>query len=308
MPKGLIANDSILDGEALAMLVEHNLMHPQVGRISTNRVVASIPEPKSFIRVITIPQMTEAQAENAVLFEAEAYIPMPMDQVYFDWQIIGRKDGKLEVLIIASPKEFVDKLIDVLEQAKLKLVALEVESQAVVRALVPPASQGAAVIADLDAFKTALIMVDHGSLQFTSSVPIAGNAFTDRMAQALSLPLAQAEALKRKIGITSTPEHPNLKTYLLPVVHDLAAEIKNILKFHYDHSEEKVPRLVLSGGSSKLKHLDELLQAELGDFPDLKIEIGNPLLRFGQGNTLGLDAYEALSFTTAIGLALRGSE
>src|SRR5688500_5100330 len=62
MPKNLISNDTILDGEALSHLIEQSLLRPQVGRITTNRVVASIPEPKSFIRVITIPEMSEAQA------------------------------------------------------------------------------------------------------------------------------------------------------------------------------------------------------------------------------------------------------
>ncbi len=58
-----------------------------------------------------MPIMTDEQLENAVLFEAEAYIPLPMDQVYFDWQVLGKIADGLEVLIIASPKEYVDKFL-----------------------------------------------------------------------------------------------------------------------------------------------------------------------------------------------------
>ncbi len=308
VPKNLIANDTILDSDALAVLLEQSLQRPQYGRITTNRVVVSVPESKSFIRVIHIPHMSEAQADNAILFEAEAYIPLPMDQVYFDWQIIGKTLDKMEVLIIASPKEFVDKFISAVEKVKLKLAAVEVESQAVVRALIPTGSVENTLVVDLDAYKTALIMVERGNLQFTSSVPIAGNTFTDRIAQALTVPTPKAEAIKREFGIENTTEYPNLKTYLLPAVNDLGAEVKNILKFHYDHSETKITKLLLSGGSAKLKHLDELLIPDLAEFPDLKVEIANPL-----SNLVGLtgDAisyYEALSFTTAIGLAMRGTD
>jgi type IV pilus assembly protein PilM len=305
MPKGLFANDEILDGAALIRLIEQSLLKAQFGRVTTNRAVVSVPESKSFIRVIHMPEMNEAQLSNAVMFEAEAYIPLPMDQVYFDWQIIGRNQEGLEVLIIASPKEFVDKFISILEKAHLKIVGVEVESQAVVRALVPPDDQDNWLIVDIDAYKTALIMVEKRSLQFTSSVPLAGNAFTDRIAQALTVPAAKAEKIKREFGIANTPEYPNLKTYLLPAVNDLASEIKNILKFHYDHSEARINKVVLSGGSAKLKHLDEFLPSLLTDFGDMKIETANPFVNLTNLQTTELTPYEALSFTTAIGLAMR---
>lgn len=305
LPKNLIANDTILNADDLGKTIERSLGKPQFGRISTHRAVVSVPESKSFIRVINIPEMSEAQAENAVMFEAEAYIPLPMDQVYFDWQILQHKDGKMDVLIIASPKEFVDKYLALLEKVGLTVVGVEVESQSVVRTLIAPQNKENILIADLDAYKTALIMVEGGNLQFTSSIPLAGNSFTERIAQGLTVPPAKAEAIKKEYGIANTPEYPNLKTYLLPVVNDLAAEIKNILHFHYDHSDAKITSLLLSGGSAKVKHLDEFLTPQLAEFPELKVAIADPLINLTTLQKSPLTPYEALSFTTAIGLALR---
>ncbi len=65
--------------------------------------------------------------------------------------------------------------------------------------------------------------------------------------------MAKAEDIKRKIGLTNTVEYPNLKTQLMPCMEDLAAEIKNILKFHYDHSEVHIEQLLLTGGGAKLQ-------------------------------------------------------
>jgi type IV pilus assembly protein PilM len=306
MPPNLISNEDVIDHKGLVRLIEQSLIHPQFGKITTNRVVFSIPESKSFVRVIRMNTMSERELENAVLFEAEAYIPLPMDQVYFDWQILRHDLGGMDVLLIASPKEFVDKYIAVLEEASLKIVAIEVESQSVVRALVPKDAVSNLLIADLDAYKTALVMVIRGNLQFTSSIPIAGNVFTDRIAQGLSLPAEKAEAIKREYGIANSETYPNIETYLLPAVNDLGAEIKNILKFHYEHSKEKVEELLLSGGTAKLKHMDEFLVKGLADVPEFKVQVADPWQHIALTNPTVLSSYEALSFTTAIGLAMRG--
>lgn len=306
LPANLISNEDVIDQKGLVRLIEQSLMKSQYGKITTNRVVFSIPESKSFVRVIRMNTMSEGELENAVLFEAEAYIPLPMDQVYFDWQVLRRDLGGMDVLLIASPKEFVDKFISVLEGAGLTIAAIEVESQSVVRTLVPKDAVSNLLIADLDAYKTALVMVIRGNLQFTSSVPIAGNVFTDKIAQGLSITPDKAETIKREFGVANSESYPNMETYLLPAVNDLGAEIKNILKFHYEHSKEKVDQLVLSGGTAKLKHMDEFLVKGLSDMPEFKVKVADPWEHIPLTNPSVLSSYEALSFTTAIGLAMRG--
>lgn len=304
MTKGLIVNDAFTNPEGLAELIVTSLEKPQYGSFSSNRVVVSIPEDKSFIRVITMPVMSEAEAENAILFEAEAYIPLPIDQVYFDWQIIRSLGETMDVLLIASPKEYVDTYMGIIEKAGLKLCGIEVEAQSVARALVPPEAKEPLLIADMDAFKTAFVMVENGVLKFTSSVPIAGNVFTERLSKALSVTQVEAERIKRDYGLANTPQYPNLRTQLMPGVEDLAAEIKNILKFHYDHSEAHIGQLLLTGGGSKLQHIGELTEPLLSDYGPIKITVANPLEHVPNLANSPLSPYEALSFTTALGLAM----
>lgn len=303
--KNLMTTDTILDAPGLSQLIEASLRKPKFGKLSTNRVVIGMPESKSFVRMIQIPLMSEAEADNAVIFEAEAYIPLPMDQVYLDWQIVKKTGDKMDVLIIASPKNFVDQFTDIVESAGLKVVAVEVESQSVLRAVLPQISQETLLIVDLDANKTTLAMVEKGNLQFTSSIPLAGNIFTEKIAQSFGISSKQAESLKKEIGIANTPEYPNIKTILLPSVQDLSTEIKNILKFHYDHSTEKISRILLSGGGAKLKNLAETLVTYFDEEDNLKVEIANPWMNLSGLKTPPLSPYEALSFTTAIGLAMR---
>lgn len=306
LPKGLMLNDAFTDHKKLSEFIKISMQSPQRGSFSTNRVIVSIPESKSFIRVMEMKAMDESLAENAIMFEAEAYIPIPMDQVYFDWQILETTGATMQVLLIASPKEYVDSFMHIIEDAGLKLCGIEVEAQSVARALVPSTITEPVLVVDMDAFKTALIMVEKGVLQFTSSVPIAGNTFTDKLAKDLTVQPGEAEKLKRSVGFANTVEYPNLKISLMPILEDLASEIKNILKFHYDHSETHINQLLITGGGAKLQHIGDALPALLESYAPIKVTVANPLEHVPNLEHSPLTPYEALSFTTSIGLAMWG--
>lgn len=306
LPKGLMISDAITDGKTFSYLIKQAMEKPQFGQFDTNYVVASLPESKSFVRVIQIPVMGDLEAESAIPFEAESFIPLPIDQVYLDWQKLSTVGDKMNILIIASPREFVDKYIGYLEQAGLRVMALEVESQSCFRALTAKNNNETSLIVDLDAFRSSLIMVEEGCLQFTSSVPIAGNSFSESIATALGISSAKAEEIKKKVGIANTVAYPNIKTALLPILNNLSGEIKSILKFHAEHSDKQVSRIVLAGGSAKLKNLAEFLSPQLAEFSNLKVELANPWQNLPVLQNPPLNAYDSLSFVTAIGLAMRG--
>ncbi len=306
LPKGLMQDDAFMDQKKLSEFIKINFASPHFGSFNTNRVVISIPESKSFIRVMEMPIVDEAKAENAIMFEAEAYIPMPIDQVYFDWQIIGKSTTTMNVLVIASPKDYVDTLMHIIEDAGLKMCGVEVEAQSVARALVPVNIDEPILVVDMDAFKTAMVIVEKGVVQFTSSVPVAGDIFTDKLAKTLAITPQQAEKLKREVGLANTVEYPNLKTALMPGVEDMAAEIKNVLKFHYDHSDSHVNQILITGGGAKLQHIGEVLQTLLDQYAPVQVTIANPLEHIPNLEHSPLTPYEALSFTTAIGLAMWG--
>ena len=330
LPKGLIINDTITDIKTFDFLLKQSLDKPQYGKFDTGHVIASLPESKSFVRVIQIPQMSDSEANNAVPYEAESFIPLPIDQVYLDWQKIGNSPrfdnpprlmpgetiraeagqieaGKMNILMIASPKEFVDRYLEILDKVGLKTVALEVESQSCLRASIAAGGRETSLLVDLGSFRSSLIMVEEGNLQFTSTIPIAGNTFTESIARALGVSSNKAEEIKKKVGIANTTQYPNIKTELLPVLYNLAAEIKNILKFHGEHSTNQVGRVIIAGGSGKLKNLPEFLATQLLEAGVPKVELANPLQNLNITNSEHLDAVESLSFATAIGLAARGA-
>lgn len=320
IPKGIVTADKVQDQDALVKIIGKSLASPKFGRLTTNHVVASIPESKSFVRIIHLPKMSEEEAAEAIPWEAEAYIPMPIGQVYLDWVILGEAAGKMTVSITAAPRDFVDAQVTLLKKAGLKPVALEAESQATARSLVAREDE-AVMIADINTMRTSLIICNKGVLEFTSSIPIAGDSFTDSIAQALGLDFEAAESLKRQCGLDAVAERGRVRKALIPVVSNLIQEIMNTIRFHEEHSPDAAPisRLLLAGGSAKLRHLPSYLQGELAaavegghplkSVPNMKVELGNPWVKIiKKGQIPPISREDSLSFATAIGLALRQEE
>lgn len=318
IPKEIIAGDMIKDGKRLTQLIRKAAAHPKFGRVTASYVAASIPETKCFVRVIQMAAMSEEEAAEAIPWEAEAYIPMPIGQVYLDWMILPAPvtpDKKMTVLITAAPKDYVDDLTSILKEAGLRPAALEVESQATARSLVSNSSE-TVLILDIDTIRTSFIIYDKGTLQFTSSVPIAGNIFTESVAKLMGAGFEQAEQLKRKNGLDETHDNGLVKKALTPVLAGLVTEIKNTIRFYEEHSTTggKISKILLSGGSSKLKHLPSFLAEKLSvpdphpmrSIPGVKVELGNPwTMVLTPGQVAPISREDSLSYATAIGLAMR---
>ena len=151
VPEGVLVRGEIADIEAAAEHIR-KLVGSAKGKLSGKAVVASLPEPRTFIKIINVTGGTdEASLKKAVLAEIEQNIPLPTDDIYFDWQVVDEpapaeaapkaeteaaKAPPSRVLVGAAPKSLVDSYTAMLEQAGLAPIAFEIEAMALPRALV----------------------------------------------------------------------------------------------------------------------------------------------------------------------------
>jgi len=315
---GIIKEGTVQDKDALSDVIKSAVNTAKGAKLANNYVAMSLPEEKSFSQVIQMPKMTEKELKSAVPFEAENYIPLTIDKVYLDFQIIdSHKDGEanhVDVLINVMPKPIVDTYVYSIKKAKLVPYILEVESQATVRALVkdkksfPPT-----IFIDLGQDNTSFIIFSGGSIRFTSSLSVYSGQMTKTISEKLKISMAEAEELKMKCGLVPGKEKKyDVKECLSPIMANLADEIKRYINFYKGHishedfsSDKKIEKIVLSGGGSNLKGLVEFLTEEL----KTPIEFGDPFInvKVPTKGPLSIPKEKALSFTTAIGLALRAA-
>jgi hypothetical protein len=79
----------ILKPEVVVDVMRRLMEEPAMKKMHTRRVVCSLPEPKPFLRVLSLPAMEAKEVSEAIRWEIEANIPLTLDQVYYDWQILG---------------------------------------------------------------------------------------------------------------------------------------------------------------------------------------------------------------------------
>lgn len=309
IPTGNIEDGKIINKDKVAAIIKETIRNAEPRKIKTNKVICSLPESKAFLRVIAIPNMEEEEVGEAIKWEMEANIPLPIEQVYFDWQFLGQDDGKKkqDILTVAVSKNIIDDLMEVLGKAGLEVYGLEVESVASARSLISRnngGEKGVALIVDLGAQRTSFIMVEKGLPNFTSSIPFSAESINDAIAKGFNLSELEAEKIKIAQGIGANNDNP-IFGMVKSLLENLVQEIQKTIDFYAEMNPEnsEVKKIILCGGGSNLKGLAVYLAKRL----NRDIEMGDPWVNLKLGNNLPIiDKENAARYSTVIGLALRG--
>lgn len=287
----------------------------QSGGIFRDRfVVASLPEEKSFLRIIQVPRVKAEKLHNAVRWELEGNIPIAPEEIYFDYEVAPSSDDKpdhFDVLTIAFPRTIVDTYVSVLRQAGFIPLALELESQSIARALVDRKDISTPrVFVDIGASRTSFVLIGGGTIILTSTIQLSGVEFNEAIMRALGITFEEAEEIKKKDGLRKNAHDGKAAAALKPILETLSDEIEKQIEFYRDHLSERhgasrdIESIVLTGGDASLIGLDAYLARALKK----PVLMGNSFAALGTafGNyTPPITPKDAMQFTTAIGLALR---
>ncbi len=294
------------DQEALADSIKKLV---EGARIGTPNVVVALPESQIFTRVIEMPPLSDKELASAIHWEAEQYIPMPLNEVSFIWQVLSRPKqpvpgSKMEVLFVAAPLTLIAKYNKILEMADLKPIRIETEILAIVRSLTAKATDSVTtLIASIGASTTDLCIVRNGIISFTRSVATGGVAFTRAVASELNLEIDQAEEYKKTYGLLEDQLDGKIFNALRPILNVVVEEIRRALAFHQGKQpDDPIRRVVLCGGSAKLPGIVVYLASALG----LETQIGDPWLNIKKDEkSLAHLMADAPLFAVATGLAAK---
>jgi type IV pilus assembly protein PilM len=328
LPEGLVVDGEIVDGDLFARELKALVsQHKLKGR----SVHVGVSNQKVIVRNIDMPEMTEEELRGAIEFQAQDYIPIPVDEAVLDFQVIGKRvnpDGgtRQEVLLVAAQRMMISTLLDALRQAGLKVAGIDVSSLALTRALLPlnsfladTAEEGVCRgIADISSSVSTLVVAVDGILKFTRIINFSSDQFPRALSQQRGIPYADAQTMVQRLGL-SGPLPPDAEYYPEDVVSDTqrqlsqeASELSDEIRrsFDYYQGQENAPRvteLILSGRGALVRNLDSHLKDALG----LPVSLGNPLVHIAQNATDIPDAslaFMAPALAVPIGLALAGDE
>ncbi|MDP3685772.1 MAG: type IV pilus assembly protein PilM [bacterium] len=304
---GIVRNGEILDPNRLQSVLNATFAAAQPRPFRTRNAIVALPETRVFLRAFEFPHtLTEEQVLRAVPFEAEGALPLTLNEVTYDIHFHRSRVATHHVLFAAAPRQTVDAYLAVLNGAGLRAIALDVESAALARSIVG-AREDPVLVVDIGGRATVISVVEREMVHTTVTLPIAGDVFTERAAQALQLSLDEAEMRKRQEGMT-TPDS-TLREALAEALVPIIQEIQRTLQYHETHTGRAVRELYLAGGSAQLPGIVEYLTQKVG----LNVQVGDPwatrAIRFPDAvpepsRSRMTEARGALA--TVVGLALRG--
>jgi len=312
--KGLVSEGEIKKEKELIDVLKNNLKDSHGKRVLEKFVVASLPEEKSFVRIIQLPKLKPTELSSAVRWELEANIPLPVDQVYFDYEVINSPEipqDHTDVLITAFPRLIVDSYISVIRGASHYPLAIELESQAISRAVITKdLVNDAVIIVDIGMTRTSFIIYGSGSIILTISITLGGQDFNRAVAEKLGVPLEEAEKIKKEFGLDKNYKNGVMIEALIPLLPTLVEEIRKQIWFYKDHAEHRhggskdVSKIILVGGDANLIGLEKFLSISLKK----PVVTADPFVNI-YGNSYKtvppIPKTASLKYTTAIGLALR---
>ena len=277
-------------------------------KIKSSQAVTCLPEEEVVSRLIRLPPLKPNEIKVALRFEAETFVPYPLDQVSIDYEIIEEDDaGRLTVYAIAARNDLINAYIKLFKEAGLELLALESPAVAMRRSAVASVSKEAAmVVVDMGEKYSDIVSINKGKVYFTRAMSVGGESLTRAISINLGLDMASSEEYKKAYGMKEAELEGKIKNAISPVFANMAEEIRRALASFREDQGKPADLLVLSGGGANLPGLAEELTRLLG----IEVQVIQPFMGMNSSKiTLPIDLNtEGCRFGLAVGLALRGIE
>ena len=308
-PPNSITEKSIVDAEAVGEAVRRAMK--RAGTKSAEVAIA-ISGDAAITKIIQMPaNLNENDMEAQVEIQADQYIPFPMEEVSFDFQVIGESENDpemVDVLLVATRTENVDQRRAAVEAAGLKARVVDVEPFALENACslmvhqMPDAGIGHQVaVVDFGASSTTFSVLEDLRVIYTRDFNFGGQQLTEEIMRIYGLSLEDAGRAKKEGGLPSNYQPEVLD----PFIDDMTQQVSRSLQFFLASGggREQPEQILVCGGCANIPGVADLIASKVG----IPTEIGDPLGNMkisSRARAQGVQA-DATALLTACGLALR---
>ena len=314
LPDGIVEQGLIQDTTALGETITYALENCVPTPPKSREAVVSLPERHTFLQVLTVPAMTDAETDEAISWAVRPHLPYDFEQMYLSWQPVGAA-GKSparerSVLIGATLKSAIDPLIKTFQDLPLTLVAIEASSQALLRSVLPPSLEDSRSIAILDmgATSTNIVFVRAGSIQMSTSLDRGGQDITQAVMKKANLSREAAERKKVQIGLASSRSgEEKISAIIREEAGNLLQDVRQTIQARVSSNLylESPQLFILAGGTTNLPNFDTALRE---NFPGVPFQFAQPWTTINVSSrvaALKLSDEDARHFVISSGLAQR---
>lgn len=320
IPEGIIVGGTIARREALTELLstfrqKHGLSF----------VRASLPEEPGYIFTTEVPAVAPDEIRSLLKFKLEEHVPIAPADAVIDYDIVpvgtseSAQNGQHIVAVSVFPERLAQDYADLLHAAELTPVSLEIEAQAIARAVIPESELSTCMAVDIGRTRSGITVATGGIVRFTTTIETGGDTLSALIKE--TLPQASEEEtlrIKNEEGLAHT-EHAAIKEATEKFAELLRDTIERYYLYWQTHKDSKddkdgqgrqmpaledqtIKKIILSGGHANIGGLPEYLSRELR-VKTVRADAWT--------NVFSLDDYippityrDSLGYASAIGMAL----
>src|SRR2546426_5522442 len=267
-----------------------------------------------FSKFVKLPPVDASKVTQIIEYEAQQNVPFPLEEVVWDYQILGTTPtGELEVLLVAIKADVVEGLFRTAEAAGLRVQLVDVSPAGLCNAFRYSYGDldGCTMLLDVGAKTSNLLFFEKGKV-YSRGINIGANSITQDFAAESKLKFGEAERLKIEQGFVSlggayeepdNPQQAAISKIARQVMTRLHIQVNQTLQFYRGQQGGSAPqRVFLSGGASIMPYTAQFFAEKL----NVPVDYFNPLRNIQIDTSLNLEelAKVAHSFGEVVGLGL----
>lgn len=288
-----------------------NALMSTVGQsgIRTKNVAISLPANKTFATVIEVPIMSDAELKSTLKYQADQYIPMPLDDAKIDWAKLGPSPNdakKQEILLASTAQNYVEGMVEMIDSLGFNVIAAEPDSIAMTRSLLPVAPKNAHIVIDIGDHSSNIVVTIEDRPVLVRTLPVGLRSLVNSIVTNLNVKEDQATQFIIKFGLAPDRLEGQVFRSVESVLENFVAEIiKSIKFFQGKYATESIVKIHLSGYAGVIPMLAEYI----GTRTELPTEVTSPWQKVAVPESYKQTVLATgFEFATAIGLAQRGDD
>jgi len=270
-----------------------------------------------FSKFVKLPAVDSSKVTQIIRYEAQQNVPFPLDEVVWDYQILGTvpQTNELEVMLVAIKSDVVEQTLHTVEAGGLRLQLVDVSAAALCNAFRYNYGdlEGCTMLLNIGA-KTSNLLFFEGNNVYSRGINIGANTITQDFSKESKLGFDEAEQMKIAEGFVGLggayeePESPHqaaISKIARQVMTRLHIQVNQTIQFYRGQQGGKAPeRLFLSGGASSMPFTAQFFAEKL----NLSVDYFNPFRNVQIDPALNLEEMVKVGHCMGelVGLGLRG--
>jgi len=273
--------------------------------------VCCLSDRQLFLQSLRVAKQNGPQLDRLVAQEVSGRMPFPIDEAelrFVEAADVRQGDQTLrEVIVFAVQLTTLQQALAVVEKARLRPIAVDVEPAALVRSYAAQFRrdddrQARSLLVHIGYSRTAALVAQADELLFVKYIDVGGQHFDLAVGRHLKMDLHEAIALRKHNGDRRVEQQDpevarSVAEAMRPVMERLTSELAMCVRYHsVTFRGQPIVRMVISGGEAT-PPLVEALSKQL----DMKAELSDPFRTLPTIPNLGRKG----QWDVAAGLAMR---